>query len=240
MVHLRPKETVDIVKELVESIDLIVTGKSDWIDNTDGTFTLNLCKTYWFSVGDKFEDEVNIGVFYTISDVVKDTSITITSNVQPSTSNAKLTKPLFYHGTVIAATNELTGIRNQTNDTYPVVYLLEQFDETYYNEENSLDRLSNLRIFFLLDSNYGWQTPEHYEKVITPMRSLLNYFVDVVLDKSAYIDEEQIDSFDTTNRVRFGVYRTEQGNVVKQLSEDYSGIELRINLPILKANCVKC
>jgi VCBS repeat-containing protein len=238
MAILRNKETVEILKDLVESITLKVSGKdgSVWVDNLDGTYTLDVCITYWFTVGDRFEDSVLLGIYHTITEVVKDTSITISSTMLPTNNEATLPTPLFYHGTIIAGTNELTNIRNHETESRPIIYLLEQFDETYFNEESSYDRISNLRLFFLLDSSYSWETPEHYTKVINPIRTLVNYFIDTVIKGNKLFDSEEIQEIDTTTRVRFGVYTSDRGTLVKALNEDYSGIEIRFSLPMFKPN----
>jgi VCBS repeat-containing protein len=238
MAILRNKETVEILKDLVETITLKVSGKDGavWVDNLDGTYTLDVCKTYWFTVGDRFEDTVSLGTYHTISEVVKDTSITISSTMLPTNNEATLPTPLFYHGTIIAGTNELTNIRNHETESKPIIYLLEQFDETYFNEESSYDRISNLRLFFLLDSSSSWETPEHYTKVINPIRTLVNYFIDTVIKGNKLFDSEEIQEIDTTTRVRFGVYTSDRGTLVKALNEDYSGIEIRFSLPMFKPN----
>ena len=238
MAILRNKETVEILKDLVESITLKVSGKDgvDWVDNLDGTYTLDVCKTYWFTVGDRFPDTVRIDEYHTITEVVKDTSITISSNITPANNEATLPTPLFYHGTIIAGTNELTNIRNHETESRPIIYLLEQFDETYFNEESSYDRTSNLRLFFLLDSSFSWETPEHYTKVINPIRTLVNYFIDTVIKGNKLFDSEEIQEIDTTTRVRFGVYTSDRGTLIKALNEDYSGIEIRFSLPMFKPN----
>jgi VCBS repeat-containing protein len=238
MAILRNKETVEILKDLVESITLKVSGKDGaaWVDNLDGTYTLEVCKTYWFTVGDRFEDSVLLGIYHTITEVVKDTSITISSTMLPTNNEATLPTPLFYNGTIIAGTNELTNIRNHETESRPIIYLLEQFDETYFNEESSYDRISNLRLFFLLDSSYSWETPEHYTKVINPIRTLVNYFIDTVIKGNKLFDSEEIQEIDTTTRVRFGVYTSDRGTLVKALNEDYSGIEIRFSLPMFKTN----
>jgi VCBS repeat-containing protein len=238
MAILRNKETVEILKDLVETITLKVSGKDGavWVDNLDGTYTLEVCKTYWFTVGDRFEDSVLLGIYHTITEVVKDTSITISSSMLPTNNEATLPTPLFYHGTIIAGTNELTNIRNHETESRPIIYLLEQFDETYFNEESSYDRISNLRLFFLLDSSYSWETPEHYTKVINPIRTLVNYFIDTVIKGNKLFDSEEIQEIDTTTRVRFGVYTSDRGTLVKALNEDYSGIEIRFSLPMFKPN----
>jgi hypothetical protein len=238
MAILRNKETVEILKDLVETITLKVSGKDGavWVDNLDGTYTLEVCKTYWFTVGDRFEDSVLLGIYHTITEVVKDTSITISSSMLPTNNEATLPTPLFYHGTIIAGTNELTNIRNHETESKPIIYLLEQFDETYFNEESSYDRISNLRLFFLLDSSYSWETPEHYTKVINPIRTLVNYFIDTVIKGNKLFDSEEIQEIDTTTRVRFGVYTSDRGTLVKALNEDYSGIEIRFSLPMFKPN----
>jgi VCBS repeat-containing protein len=236
MAILRNKETVEILKDLVETITLKVSGKdgATWVDNLDGTYTLEVCKTYWFTVGDRFQDSVILSRYHTIIEVVKDTSITVSS--LPTNNEATLPTPLFYHGTIIAGTNELTNIRNHETESKPIIYLLEQFDETYFNEESSYDRISNLRLFFLLDSSSSWETPEHYTKVINPIRTLVNYFIDTVIKGNKLFDSEEIQEIDTTTRVRFGVYTSDRGTLVKALNEDYSGIEIRFSLPMFKPN----
>ena len=104
--------------------------------------------------------------------------------------------------------------------------------DTIQNDDSSLDREADLRLFFLAPSNFqDWKTDDHYTGAILPMRSLAYNFIDI-LNKSTKI--ARFDSYTLTNRVNFGVYVTDRGNTERIFNDNMSGVEMRITLPIKK------
>jgi hypothetical protein len=239
----RKPETVDIVGNLIQtingsSIDLLDDA---WTDNGDGTFTQSVCRTWWFKVGYEFADSVLPSKIHTITNIVKDTSITVTNDSAFTPTNNKIILPSlkYYHGTVINTNLELNGVQF-TENCVPMVYFLEQYTETYFTNDSLLDREANIRLFFLESGNFqDWNTDEHYTNAIYYTRQILEYFVYEILFKTKGIYSDLIEDYDTTNRVNFGVYTTDRGNTNHIFDKELTGIELNITLPITK-NYIDC
>lgn len=239
----RKPETVDIVETLVNSMSFRIENDTDYIDNGDGTYTLNVCRTYWVKVGDSFTvDLLGTEYTYTVTNLIKDTSITVSSSDgnYPVIVNAfDVESPKYYHGTVINTNLELNGEQFAENCT-PMIYFLEQYTETYFTNDSILDRETNIRLFFLESANFqDWNTDEHYENAIYYTRQMLDYFIYEVLFKTKGIHSDLIEDYATTNRVNFGVYTTDRGSTNKIFDKELTGIELQINLPITK-NYIDC
>ena len=236
---IKKPETVDIIGNLISQLSTtgqLVSKAVEWINNGDDTYTLPLCRTYWFKVGDYIIDPVSTDKLY-LTSVVKDESITVQSFYPPSSNSVGLPDVKYFHGTIINTNNELTNIPKSTNKV-PMVYLLEQFEERYFTGDSVLDREVTLRMFFLDEANTNvWTTDEHYENVINRTREILDYFIYQVLFKTKGIGK--INEYFTTNRVNFGVYQTEKGTINQVFNDQLSGIELRITIPISK-NYVDC
>lgn len=112
-----------------------------------------------------------------------------------------------------------------------MVYLLEVIEDNFLEDDNLLDRTSDLRLFFLTEANFeDWKTDQHYLDAIEPMRSMVDFFISEVLKKSKGLGK--IEGYDVINHANFGVYTTDKGHTKKIFNDDYSGCELRITLPI--------
>lgn len=236
-------ETVDIVGNLVQEIngDSIELTEGNWIDNGDGTYTHNVCRTWWIKVGYKFVDSVRTDIEHEVISVVKDTSITVTNDNTffPTNPTIPLPDVSYFHGSVID-TNLQLNTYQFTEDITPMIYFLEQYDETYFTNDSILDREANIRLFFLESANFvDWTNDQHYENAIYYARQILEYFIYEVVFKAKGIHSDLIEEYDTTNRVKFGVYTTDRGNLNHVFDKELTGIELRINLPITK-NYVDC
>jgi len=91
-------ETVEIIRDLVTVLVTELTGSSAWVDNSDGTFTLPICRTYWL----KAQDVITVdGTDYTVTNVTRDTSVTVTAASVPTALTFYLDAPSFYHGTIV-------------------------------------------------------------------------------------------------------------------------------------------
>jgi len=233
---IKRPETVDLIDALISQMTFNLTGTSEWLDNGDGTYTIDLCKTYWLNVVDGSSRTYTFDG-YTLVGVVKNTSITVSGTSMPTSKVIPIREPNYFHGTVTDTNGEL-NLKTTNSDKVPLAYLLEPFEETYYGINSQLDRSSTIRMFFLDEANFsGWKTDEHYENVVNPMREMVNYFVDEVANKTSWINE--IEEFSTTDRVRFGVYVSEKGNEKTIFDSHLTGIELRITLDIRK-NGIEC
>jgi len=227
------EETVDIVKSLVDSMSFTMTISSI-IDNGDGTYTLNSCNTYYLQECFKVVYE---GVSWTITNVDKNVSITIKPVLGtppiPTTLELNVYDPYYFHGTVIQTNLELEQISNSSLKT-PMIYLLEVLEDTFFNDDNRLEREADLRLFFLTQANFvDWKTQDTYNNAIAPMRSLCYSFIDT-LNSSKIISN--FAQYRVINHTKFGVYMTDKGYEKRIFDDNLAGVELRITLPVVRVN----
>jgi len=235
------KETVDIVEELISQLDIVVKFKSI-VDNGDGTYTIETCNTgYLFPCYDFQID----GIDYTVlneegKEFVFNERFTIKGNIAPIATEITLDSLKYYHGTVIATKEELAR-KELSSDKFPMAFLLEILEDDFNNVFDArIDRNSQLRLYFLSETDENnWNTNEHYEFSIKPMRNLLYKFI-AHLNESTMIGD--FDSYRAINHAKFGVFVSSKGGHTERIFNDkLSGVELRIDLPILKSGaCCPC
>ena len=235
------KETVDIVEELISQLDIVVKFKSI-VDNGDSTYTIETCNTgYLFPCYDFQID----GIDYTVlneegKEFVFNEKFTIKGDVVPTATEITLDSLKYYHGTVIATKEELAR-KELSSNKFPMAFLLEVLKDDFNNIDDSrVDRNSELRLFFLSETDEdNWTTNEHYEFSIKPMRNLVYKFI-AHLNESNLIGK--INSYSAINHAKFGVYLSSKGGHTKRIFNDkLSGVELMIDLPILKSRvCCSC
>lgn len=222
-------ETVDIIREVVEAINIEFTAKTI-TDNTNGTFTLTTDDT--LHLQEKFS--VTIGsVTYEIQTVVKNVSITIIGTVLPTIKVFNIYSPVYYHGTVIKVKAEISGATNAQNvfARTPFIYLREIIEDEINSKRNQspIEKTTDLQILFLTQCDYAdWKIVDHYSKSIAPMRSLVENFIERVHENL------MISKFDTSYKakphVNFGVYVTDKGETKSIFTDNLSGIEVNIRL----------
>ena len=235
------RETVDIVGDLISELDFTVKFKSI-VDNLDGTYTIESCNTgYIFPCYEFVVDGVNYKVLNEVGKEFKfNEQFTIKGNIIPSVTEITLDSLKYYHGTVIATKEELSR-KELSSDKFPMAFLLEILEDDFNNVDDSrIDRNSQLRLFFLSETDENnWDTNEHYEFSIKPMRNLVYKFI-AHLNGSNKIGE--INSYKAINHAKFGVFISGKGGHTERIFNDkLSGVELRIDLPILKSRkCCPC
>ena len=224
--------TVDFIEDIVDS--MTPTIEIDSIaDNGNGTQTLTTCDTYWIR---KYLDITINSVEYSVLSFVKDVSITISSDTLVTSTSFVLTAPYYFHGSPMQVNNEFLIQKNEANK-YPLVYLVESLTDSHYDELDSKDKDMNLRIFFL-DSfaNKNDEVDAHYTNVIVPLNASLDYFVELLKSDSTTLPF----SYDVTNRVKVGVYSTNQGNTSQIFEDPLDGVEFVATVTTLKSTNCKC
>ena len=232
------RETVDIIEDLVAELDLVVEF-STVVDNLDGTYTITTCNTSYLFPCSKF---VLDAITYTVqvAGFVFNASFVIKGSVVPSATEVTLDPLKYFHGTVIATKAELDK-KILSSDKFPMVYLLETLSDDFDDDPESItDRNSSIRLFFLSETTKGddWNTNQHYEFSIKPMRNMVYLFVNHLRNSNKV---GEFDTYTATNHAKFGVNVSDSGHTQRIFNADLSGVELSINLPLLKAlNCVEC
>lgn len=235
------KETVDIVEDLIAQLNIVVPFDTI-TDNTDGTYTIESCDTGYLFPCYKFVlDTVTYTVLNEVGkEFVYGVKFTIKGNAIPTATELTLDALKYYHGTVIATKEELDK-KELSSDKFPMAFLLEVLEDDFDNREGSrIDRNSQFRLFFLSETDENnWNTQEHYEFSIKPMRNLFYKFINH-LDGSNLIGE--FNSYKAINHAKFGVFVSSKGGHTQRIFNDkLSGVELRIDLPILKSRvCCSC
>jgi len=224
--------TVDFIEGIVDDMTPTITIYGV-VDNGDGTQTLTTCDTYWIR---KYLDITINSVEYSVLSFVKDVSITISSTTLVTSTSFVLTAPYYFHGSPMQVNNEFLIKKNEANK-YPLVYLVESLTDNHYEELDGKDKDMNLRIFFL-DSfaNKNDEVDAHYTNVIVPLNASLDYFVELLKSNSTTLPF----SYDVTNRVKVGVYSTNQGNTSQIFEDPLDGVEFVATVTTLKSTNCKC
>lgn len=233
------KETVDIVNDLINELEIKVNFDQVF-DNLDGTYTISTKNTgYLFPTYEFQLSGVNYKVLNQAGKEFEfNNKFTVKGNAAPIGSYLIMDNIKYYHGTVIATKEELKQ-KELSKDKFPMAFLLEVLDDEFNNEDDSsIDRESQIRLFFLSETDESnWNTNEHYEYSIKPMRNLVYNFI-YHLNRSNKIGK--FNSYNAINHAKFGVYVSGQGHTKRIFNDKLSGVELRINLPIKKSRNCSC
>lgn len=233
-------ETVDVVGSLVAGIDTTVKIKS-LVDNLNGTYTIETCNTKYLKPCLRFEvDGVTYEVIDSIgSEFIPNEKFTIKGGATIVSKEIVLPAMKYFHGTVIATSAELDKKQFDT-DKFPMVYLLEVINDNFNNlPQDKIDRVSDFRMFFLTNTDeQNWLTADHYRLAIKPMRNMLYQFIE---ELNINENIEEFSNFTAINHAKFGVYSTDKGHTRRILNDKTSGVEVRLNLPIVSSSlCLDC
>lgn len=225
-------QTVDFIESIVNQMTPTITI-DNVVDNGNGTQTISTCDTYWIR---KYLKVTIDGVEYEVLSFVKDTSFTV-SSVNPVTADSfTLQSPFYFHGSPMQVNNEFLIQKNDDNK-YPLIYLVESLTDSYYDELDQKDKDMSLRIFFLDSfSSKNDEVDAHYTNIIVPLNASLDYFVELLKSDSTTLPF----SYDVTNRVKVGIYTTNQGNTSQIFEDALDGVEFVSNVTVLKSNNCKC
>jgi hypothetical protein len=226
------EEISEIIEDVVSRIDTKITGTSQ-IDINKVAF----CSTKW-ARKDKSILDVSDNPFK-ITEIDYDVSITAQPemaglNFVPQTYY--LPNPYFIGGTKIATNNEWTIATNDLSLKTPIVWLLETINERQFGKEDARLFESELRIFFLDETNItDFYSKDHRREVVYPMKQLGLEFLKVIKNDRSF---KTIEDYSFILFSRFGVEQ-EQGMFQNVLDANLSGVELRFTLTKYKENC-KC
>lgn len=136
----------------------------------------------------------------------------------------------FFHGTTMAANGELSRLDDPAK--VPMCYLHEVIREELGGPTSRVSR-ANIRLFFLDVANYGdWNTDQHYEKVIRPMRNFSDYFrVELAKNNKNF----RLENSTLYTHVKFG-FLNQRGQFESIFNSRLSGIEMQVELLISECN----
>ena len=226
------KEVSQLIKDIVLDMNCTVFGVYDSVN-----LRTNICDTKWARIGKTVTNST--GDEYRIIDMIVDEWIQVT----PITPNApiledliNLPSPFWITGTKIATNREWTISGKNVTEKTPIIWLLQTLRITKYGRENTLDFNTDVRLFFLDETNVlNYYTEDHLDLVVFPMERLVKEFLDTITRTRQY---KTIEDYEIITFSRFGVEQNE-GMFKNILDANLSGVELRIGLEKYKENC-KC
>jgi hypothetical protein len=228
------KDVTTQIQQIVGQISNVITGVYD-----PATLQTNVCSTKWLRVGKIVKDQNDVE-FY-VTEIEPGQWI----KAKPVIENPLLfldgaftiPEPYFLAGTKLSANREWTLPTNDVTQKTPIVWLLDAIRYRKYGRENPLDFETELRIFFLDETDIvNYYTLDHRENVVEPMTELINEFLEVVNSKPIF---KRVLEFDLITFSRFGV-ETQNGIFENILDANLSGVELRFTLAKFKENCKNC
>lgn len=201
------------------------------IDLGSGKYKLLTDNTYWLRPDKPI---VIDGLNYQIDSFALNEWIVVKGNIKPVVTSFEIYKPFFKNGTPRATNNELIQIEDSVDKT-PFIWLLEINRERIVVDELSpVESENSLRLFFLDQTNFeDYNTGDHYVNVIEPMTNLVEEFI-IELGKYSKFDE--VKEYVKINWAKFGVFVTDNGVERKILNDFLSGIEVQLDLTLLKKN----
>ena len=212
------------VEQLVGDIDNTITG----VFNAD-TGVTDTCLTKYARVGKYVTDTTNTPFLIT--------GIETDSYLAAGTADGLLflAAPYFISGTRISANREWSiAEQGDLTKKTPIVWLLSDVRYFKYGRESVYDWESDLRIFFLDETNVtDYYAKDHVENVVEPMAELANLFIKAVEKSRSF---KTLETYEIINFTRFGVEET-NGYIRNILDANLSGVELRIKLVKYKNNC---
>lgn len=230
--------TTTFIKSIVESLEFTEQISNISISGSETQF--ETCNTHHVTTGNYIY--IN-GTKYLVVDFEINSWIAIKGVLTGTETTYKILPPFFFNGTPMQVQNVLANIRSWKNKL-PLVYLLEIIKEERFDSRiNKIDRIAELRLFFLMSSNFeDWDVSQHYSLAIQPMDNFLGDFIANLRNNNSI---GEFDRYETINRANFGVYISKpskrsgkyEDNITKLIDENVSGVELKIDLPIKKDAC---
>ena len=231
---------VDLFRTAIEDLGQTISINSV-VDNSDGTWTLNVSKTRWlrpYAENWSRSTKVTIGsTDYNITSLIYNTSITLTTmDDLSSASSFTIQAPLYINGTQLSAMKDRDAIDKKWTG-YPFVWLVEPFIADESKDKRSIIASTpDLTMLFLDGDNANdWSTADRYEKVINPMDEIVEAFYQKIITTRATFGK--VTSWKVIRHAKFGK-QAENGHIHSIINEKTSGVELRFSVEILKkCNC---
>jgi len=197
-------DVADVVGTLVQSIDYTLTGELN-VDVLPNVWVT--CNLKWARVGKIVIDPVT-GNSFTIVEILENEGLILEAlptnpTNEPAGNMLYLPNPFYLSGTKIAANSEWSKVSNSLMAKTPVVWLLELIRFKSYGRESTIDFESDLRLFFLDETNVTqFYTSDHRSNVVSPMTELASEFINTIgsLRQFKTVDQYEIITFS-----RFGV-----------------------------------
>ena len=147
--------------------------------------------------------------------------------------------PHLVSGTPIKTDTELKPEASNL-EKMPLIWLMETYSETFRAYEDSIERDSQVKLYFLSSCNKKeWTFAQLKEKTVRPMRRLAELFEDAMEESGRFCTEDFQPKY--TNYSNFGVYITNKGAEKSLMADNLSGVEMDGTLqPYKRDECEDC
>ena len=192
---------------------------------------LTVCGVKWARIGLILTDSLSQTYTITAVDYVLKT-ITITPNGAYTFAGTviNLNKPYFFTGTPISTNKEWKSFSADERQKVPFAWLVEPNDEDFKDDQNTLERESEILMVFLDSNNTNqWRTMDTHDNRLRALYNMVEEFVDTIKREPLFFSDEL--SYKTKNFTKFGK-ETSSGMEANIIDANLTGIELRLTLPI--------
>lgn len=230
-----------ILIDLIESVDN--TLYINEVEDLGTSYKLHTCDTLHLRKG----KTITIGSDnYTVLDFLINEYVIVGAIPEiPLNTTKATTYPVYpFSGTLRDTEVERTGFKQLQAQKVPFLWSREPFSQEDQNFESSVGTILDWN-FFVLDEcipigsglapNEVWYTFDHHKEVIEPMQNWLENRLIKKIESSQNLFGE-LDTKTVRGRVYLGS-EDSRGNFETLFSENLSGVEVRISLPIMKLNC---
>lgn len=228
----------DIVKILQRVIDgfnpLVKVVSCEEIET--GKYTLTTCDPMYLRLHSRFTVD---DVAYTVTEFVSDKVLVIEGS-EAITRSFYLDTPYFITDTPQGANNELCAT-DYSDKVHPFIWLLDNFPTIMLNDDSPNVAEARVRLFFLdISQNGSWKNTQIRQNAINPMRRLCDAFLKEI--KREICGTLKGVTRQLIDRPRFGIYTSDQGNNQSIITQELSGVELDITIPIRyhAVDCCSC
>ena len=224
--------TFEIVRDLVNAMDLSIG-----VNEIDGN-VLKVCRTLHVRNNSIVKD--GQGNDYKVISFINNKSITVDPlGAYVFTGDVVFApNPVFLQGKWISANQEYLNMDLDTRQKTPLIWLVRGYEERLKGAMSSVKLEVEPLIFFLDEADFtAWVNDEHDVNAINPMYNLAELFVKTIENNPLF---KPLEGWKIQDEPRFGVkITTDKGNSKRILSDDLSGVGLRVPLKYF-GKCEKC
>lgn len=231
LISILDNDIDEILRDIVSKMSFkVCVTATEVIDDT--TFKVYACNTQHLRKCSAFDVE---SISYDVVDFVQDEYLIIKGST-PITECFTLPAPYYLTGSPVLTSTELKQLQSDLS-RMPFVWLLETFETDFVaNTNDPTGAVSRLRLFvFDVADAKTWLNSDHRMEVIRPMKALGDNLLQSI-DQDKRVVE--VTNYKVIDRVDYGNYAVNRGNVKSILPEQLSGIEIIIEIPIFAS--VKC
>lgn len=235
----------DIVQsEIIDRLDGVLKITEVGVyDFGTGTQPVKFCSTKWLDLYNSvifFGDELEVSGpdgsgFYTVQlaeagNFPPNGSITVNSLIT-------LKNPLLFVGTLLNTRVEWARFSKDEKEKLPFIWLTKPTSETFRGKNPSVERTSNLILWFVHWSDWGKLNADREQEAVRPIFELVEAFTKAITgNTSAFLDFQEFSTED------FPKLATETPDGAENMifNSTLSAVRVNISIDILVKNCNNC